>query len=144
MEDLARAVEVLPFELWRQSAELAMRLDAAATFATGLSLLPSGDAIVERLGIARDSSVRALLFADTAPTVAFTLEALRSTRGIAAKARFLARKAFPSRTYMRVYFRLARRGPAGLGLAYGQRAVQKLGKLVPGLIAWSRARRGSR
>jgi len=144
MADLARAVEVLPFEMWRQSAELAMRLDAAATFATGLALVPAGEAIVERLGIEKDNSVRALLLADTAPTVAFTLEDLRRTRGAVAKARFVGRKTFPTSEHMRLYYGVARRGRGGLALSYCQRIAGKLGKVVPGLIAWGAARRASR
>jgi hypothetical protein len=144
MKDLARALEMLPLETWEQAAELAAELDAAGAFATGLSLMPTGGAIVRRLGIQRDRSVKALLAADTAPTVAFSLEELRSTSGITAKARFVARKAFPTRTYMRLYWPVARRGRAGLALAYCRRIVHKVGKLVPATIAWNRARRASR
>ena len=144
MTDLARALELLPFAAWAQAGELATEIDAGAAFATGLSLLPAGQAIVERLGMEQDGSVNALLSAHTAPTVAFTLEELRKTAGPAAKARFVVRKAFPTRTYMRVYWPIARRGSAGLVVAYCQRIVHKMGKLLPAIIAWRRARRASR
>jgi hypothetical protein len=141
MEDLSRALKLVPIEMWRQAAGIAMQLDAAGSFATGLSLLPQGETVVQQLGIEKDSSVRGLLFADTAPTVAFTLEELRTTPGIAGKSRFVARKAFPTRAHMRLYVPLARRGTVGLAAAYCTRIFSKLGKLVPALIAWSRARR---
>ena len=144
MRDLGRALALLPFETWTQAADLATRLDASPAFATGLSLLPEGEAVVTRLGLEKDRSVTGLLFADTAPTVAFTLEELRATRGPAARAALLARKAFPTRAHMRLYWPLARRGYLGLALAYLWRMANKLGKLIPALIAWRRARRESR
>ena len=144
MEDLARALKLVPFEMWREAARLAMQLDATGSFATGLSLLPQGEMVVRQLGIEKDNTVRELLFADTAPNLAFTLEELRNTSGIVRKSRLLVRKAFPTRAHMRLYSPLARRGPAGLTVAYCARMFRRLGTLVPALIAWSRARRGSR
>jgi hypothetical protein len=143
MQDLARALELVPIEMWQEATRIAMQLDAAGSFATGLSLLPRGETVVQRLGIEKDSSVRGLLFADTAPTVSFTLEELRTTSGIVGKLRLVARKAFPTRAHMRLYWPLARRGTLGLAAAYCTRIATKLGKLVPALIAWSRARRQS-
>ena len=144
MRDLERALEILPFDMWSEATELAGRLDAVSAFATGLSLLPAGRAIVERVGVEADSSVKALLHAGTAPTIAFTMEELRTTHGVAAKARLAWRKVFPARAYMRLYWPLARRGALGLAVAYCWRVAYKLAKLPAGLIAWGRARRASR
>jgi hypothetical protein len=85
-----------------------------------------------------------LLSSETAPTIAFTLEELRATHGIAAKALLIARKVFPSQTYMRLYWPSARRGKVGLAVAYLHRIAGKARQLVPALIAWRRARKASR
>ena len=144
MGDLERALETLPRDTWTKAGELAQRLDASGAFGAGLSLLPTGQEIVDSLGIERDRSVEAVLSAETAPGLAFALEEMRTTRGAAAKVRFVARKVFPARTYMRLYWPRARRGTTGLALAHCQRIATKIGTVVPAIIAWQRARRESR
>ena len=144
MRDLERALETLPLDVWERAAVLSDDLDAIPAFAAGLSLLPAGQAIVDRLGIEKDRSVKGLLSAETAPTVAFTIEELRTARGVFAKAVLVVRKAFPNRTYMRLYWPRARRGRLGLVAAHCQRIASKARQLLPALIAWNRARRASR
>jgi hypothetical protein len=142
--DLQRALEQVPSETWKEAAELAKEIEAAPAFATGLSLVAGGETLVRRLGLEKDTSVDGLLAAATAPTVAFTLEELRTTPGLLPKARFVARKTFPSPTYMRFVSPLARHGAAGLIVAYCLRIVQKSRAFIPALSAWFRARRESR
>lgn len=58
-EDLRRALELVPFEVWRAAAALADRLWALPAMAEGLALEPAGQALARRLTL-----VRAAAFAE--------------------------------------------------------------------------------
>ena len=141
MEDLRRAVEMLPFETWEAAAAVAVLLDATAAFGTGLRLLPAGEAVANRLGLSREASVATVLRATSPPPLAPGFEDLRAIRGLRPKVRFIARKLFPSRSYMRAMVPAARRGPAGLALAYCRRLIWLARHAIPGWRAWRQARR---
>lgn len=141
-QDLAAALERMPLELWREAVELAQRLDAVPAFDAALALLPSELITRERLGLPERKTVESVLQASSAPHLALGFEWLARTRQQRTKAAFLARKAFPSRAWIRDWAPgLARRGSAGLALAYAWRIGWLLRHVGPGLIAWRRARR---
>ena len=118
-----------------------MQLDAIPAFDAALALLSSGGVTRERLGLPDRKTVESVLQASSAPHLALGFEWLSRTRRPRTKAAFLARKAFPSRAWMRDWAPgLARRGGAGLALAYAWRIGWLLRHVGPGLIAWRRAR----
>jgi hypothetical protein len=144
IEDLAHALETLPPEVWQEAAQFAARLDGGAAFSAGLTLLPRGKEVLDRLGLGADSSVEAALRATTPPPLALGLDWLVRAPGLRAKSRFVARKIVPPRAFMRTWSRLARRGTGGLLLTYLWRPVWLLLRLGPAVRAWRAARGRSR
>jgi hypothetical protein len=138
--DLERAVEKLPLALWRESADLAARLDATAAFATGLRMVPAGRALVSLLGLDRVRSAHAELRLSGVP-LAQGFEHLASTPGLRTRLSLVARELIPSPAFMRWWSPLARRGGPGLAAAYVWRVIFFARHAVPGYAAWRRARR---
>jgi putative nucleotidyltransferase-like protein len=141
MDDLRRALDMLPFETWEAAAGLAEQLAATPAFATGLRLLPAGEAVANRLELSSRASVQTILRAKSPPDLALGFEELRGIQGLRAKFRFVARKLFPSRSYMRAMVPLARKGPIGLAIAYCRRLAWLSRRAVPGFRAWRQSRR---
>ena len=141
-EDLERAVDRLPLALWEEAAVLALRLDAAAAFATGLRMVPAGRTLSSRLGLDGVRSVRAELCLSGVP-LAQGFEHLAGTRGIRTRAMLLARELVPNPAFMRWWSPVAQRGIVGLVAAYMWRMVFFARHAVPGYVAWRRARRSS-
>jgi hypothetical protein len=141
MEDLRRAIDILPLDTWQEAARLAEQLDATAAFVTGLRLWPEGELVAQRVGLESKASVETLLRAQSPPHLTLGFEKLRTLEGRGAKARFVARKLIPPPANMRFMTPLARKGPLGLAAAY----LVRLGWLVRhaggGFRAWARARR---
>jgi Uncharacterised nucleotidyltransferase len=141
--DLERAVDRLPLSLWEQAAALALRLDAAAAFATGLRMVPAGRPLSSRLGLDGVRSVRAELCLSGVP-LAQGFEHLAGTRGLGTRVRLLARELVPNPAFMRWWSpRVAQRGFLGLLAAYLWRMVFFARHALPGYVAWRRARRSS-
>ena len=143
LEDLRRALELVPQQTWLEVAALAKRLQATEAFATGLRLSPSGVALAARLGLASETSTDATLRLEPVP-LALAFEHLASTQGCRARLRLVLRELFPTAAFMRWWSPLARRGPVGLAAAYCWRPLWLLAHLGPGLLAWQRARRMTR
>jgi hypothetical protein len=141
MEDLRRAIEILPFETWQGAAAVAEELEATAAFATGLRLLPAGEGVAGRLGLSARATVGTLLRSQSAPHLTLGFEKLYSLPGPGAKARFIARKLFPPRANMRFMMPLARRGWPGLATAYLVRLGWLARHATGGFRVWLRARR---
>jgi hypothetical protein len=142
--DLERALERLPPALWDEVAALAARLGAEGALATGLRLVARGREEAERLGLPSQRTAEQALRAATAPPTALGLQRFVRTPGVRAKARLLIEELAPSPSFMRAWSPLARRGPAGLGVAYVWRPVWLAWRLGPALRAWQRARRAAR
>jgi putative nucleotidyltransferase-like protein len=141
--DLERAVERLPLGLWEQAAALALRLDAAAAFATGLRMVSAGRKLSSRLGLDGVRSVRAELCLSGVP-LAQGFEHLAGTRGLGTRLKLVARELVPNPAFMRWWSpRVAQRGVLGLGAAYLWRIAFFARHAVPGFVAWRRARRSS-
>jgi hypothetical protein len=141
LDDLRRAVELLPFETWESAAGTAEVLRATTYFAAGLRLVPEGEGLAERLGLASSPSVEALLRAQSAPDLTLGFEKLYSLPGAGAKARFLVSKLFPPRANMEFIMPLARRGRLGLAASYFVRLGWVARRAGAGFRAWIRARR---
>jgi hypothetical protein len=141
LEDLSRALDLVSLETWKSAAELAVRLDAIPAFATGLNLLPPGKVLVEHLQLSTSASMRTVLVAQAPARPALSLEELSRTQGLGAKLRFMGRKLFPSKTFMRAMYPLARRGWMGLTVSYCRRIASRVLHLPAAVNALRRARR---
>ena len=141
IEDLRHAVAALSIEDWERTAELAARLHATQTLAIGLSLVPEGAALTERLGLADPEVVRSTVAPGSSAPLAMGIDRLFRTRGLASKLALLAREAVPDPGYLRWRSPLARRGTAGLIVAYLLRPLWLARYAIPSVRAWRRARR---
>lgn len=141
-KDLARGLELLPVELWRQAMAVAADLDGLEAFASGLRLLPRGREIAAEIGLRDGPSVETRLREASVP-LAQSLHALAHTRGVRARAALLLAELFPRPEFMRWWSPLARRGRRGLVAAYLWRPVWLLVRLRPALLALQRARGAS-
>ncbi len=129
VEDLSRALDRFPFEVWQTAAELARELDATGALAAGLWVLEQGRPMAEALGIGR------------AGVAAFSLERLSRAEGRRAKARLALGIAFPTPDHMRSFNKpLARFGAPGLAAAYAWRPIELSARIPTVLIARRRAR----
>jgi hypothetical protein len=141
LEDLRRGLVRLGDGAWLQAAELARTLDALPAFGAGLGLVPAGAERLARLGIDPGYDAAIALRARAAPPLAQSLERIRRERTLGGKLRRIARGLLPTPTYMRRWSVLARRGNAGLALAYLWRPLWLVTQIWPGLREWGRARR---
>jgi hypothetical protein len=144
LDDLARALDLLPTQAWHDASDLAARLEATQAFATGLRLLPPGEPVASRLGLPDERSTETILRASTPPPMALGFDWLAGTRGVLAKLRLVTRKLVPGPRFMRAWSPLARRGPAGLVLASAWGVVWLSRHAGPGFLAWRRARKAAR
>ncbi len=142
LEDLRRAIDLVPGDMWFEVAALAERLEATEAFATGLRLIPSGTAVASRLGLASAASTDATLRLEPVP-LALAFDHLASTPGLKARLAIVLRELFPTAAFMRWWSPLARRGPVGLLAAYCWRPLWLLARVGPGFRAWRRAQRQS-
>ena len=116
LDDLQRAIGRLGHTTWLEAAALARTLEAVGPFVSGLSLVPDGRELLQRLDLS--PAVSPLAGADRGERsfhVAQGILWLRSTPGALGKLRFARRRLLPSPRAMRQRSRLARRGPVGLG-----------------------------
>ena len=141
MRDLEHALGRLDTAEWRRAAALAERVDAIDAFGVGLRLLPAGEALAAELGLPPNRWRNATLRAMAAPSMTLKVERLGVTPGARAKARLLLGWAVPAPDFMRVSSRVARKGRAGLLLAYLGRPFAIAGRIVPAVRAWRRAAR---
>lgn len=140
LEDLARAVERLPLDTWREAVGLADRLHAIPPLANGLRMLPAGAELAERLRLPSPALIHSALDETSGAGVALGFERLAERRGLRAKAALVLEEMFPSPRFMRWWTPLARRGRAGLVLAYPWRILYLLREAGPGIRAWRRSR----
>lgn len=145
MRDLRRAIEVVPEPTWLRAAELAAALDASAAFATGLQLVPEGENLARRLGVAGLSSVEARLTSASLSELELSFglgfDWLATRSGPSSKARYILAKLFPPPSWIRAWWPKAPRGPAGLALAYVRRWAWLGLHAYPGYRAWRRAKK---
>ncbi len=145
LDDLHRALEVAPREAWIRAAALAASAGAEAAFAAGLGLAPAGVELREHLGLEAPPLTGRLALNLAEPvsgTAGFFW--LGEQRGFRARARFAARKVFPPADFMRFKYAGARQGRVGLALAYAYRPLWIAARLIPGFVAWRRARGATR
>lgn len=142
-EDLLRAIDRLPREVWHEAAGLARTLRATDTAVAGLRRAgPAGDRLAAELELRVSADTVARLYAHQAPVVAIGIGRICAARGLE-RWRRLRGYAVPSAEYMRGAFDV--RGPGRLPLlrAHARRAGLHIRKLPAALAAWQRARAGS-
>jgi hypothetical protein len=144
MADLARALDQVDEGTWRQATRLAELLDAHSALASGLRLLPPGRELADVLGLPVPRSIETILRAHSAPELALSLDWLLQTRGWRARAILVVRKLAPPRRVLQARSSLARRGAAGLVLAYVLQPAQVAARAAPAIRAWLAAREQSR
>jgi Uncharacterised nucleotidyltransferase len=120
MEDLRRALNRYDAAEWALATALARELVADQAFGAGLCLLDRGRELAEALRLPKPDSRTTLLRSETVRPTALGLDRLAQLRG-RERASFVLGKAFPPPAFMRDWRPLARRGKAGLVLAYGYR-----------------------
>jgi hypothetical protein len=140
MSDLTFALELLPDEVWFDATSAAVELDAVPVLATALKYTPEGAALAQRLGIADQWSIDALIRVSQVP-LAEGFHELASTEGLRGKLRLLLKELAPSAEFMRWWSPLARRGQLGLTVSYLWRPLWFVWRALPAYIAWRRARR---
>jgi len=141
MIDLERGLERLGESVWEGASEIATQLGATAAFATGLRLLPAGDALARRLGVGEARSAAATLKVESVP-LAEGFEYLANASGLGGKLTLIWKELFPSPEFLRWWSpSLAQRGRSGLAAAYLHRAIWLVAHFPAGFRAWRRARR---
>ena len=144
LRDLARALAVGDDGLWRQAAELATQLDVRRPFAAGLRLDPTGIELAGRLGLEARTSSELRLLAVSPPPTSVGFHRLAAARSWRERLRIAIEKAFPTPPSLRAWQPIARRGRAGLAIAYVWRPLWLVWKAPRGLVAVIRATRSER
>jgi hypothetical protein len=140
-EDLSRALAQVPVETWGAAYRVAERLKAIEALSSGLRLLPAGAELASELGLPVADSVEAVLRAGSAPELALSFDWLVNAPSSRARARLIARKLVPPAGVLKARSPLARRGPAGLVVAYAVNPFVLAWRGGPALRAWVEARR---
>lgn len=143
LRDLDRALDLLGMRVWRETVELATSLHAVDAFGAGLRLLPRGEAMAAELRLPPNRSRGVALYAMGSPSLAVAVNRFLATPGVRPRATLLLNKTCPPADFMRFGSPLARRGRAGLVLAYLWRLVRILGEVVPSVRAWRQADKGT-
>ena len=141
LRDLQRALQRWTIAEWSLAAALAARVDATDAFGIGLRMLPAGCVVADELGLPPNSSRRAALCALGAPPVTIWVDRLLATSGTRARATLLVQKLLPPADFMRCSVPVARRGRAGLVLAYLWRPATVACQAPSAVRAWRQARR---
>ena len=142
LRDLDRALERIDHDRWREAAALARELQATEAFAAGLRLRPGGAELARELALPATLSPRRRLMASSQPAGALGLLRIADARGH--RLRAIRDELVPAPDYMRALDPRARRGGAGLALAYATRLAARAAGLPRALAAVRAARRGAR
>lgn len=142
--DLVRAVERFGGPEWSAALGLARRWQALDLFVAGIASVPGGDRLLSGLGVGHRPSTGALMRAEGMPRAQRSFEQLGRAGSLGERLRIVARKLVPSPQVMRTWQPLARRGVAGLALAYAWRPLWLLAQLPPALRSYLRARAARR
>jgi hypothetical protein len=143
LDVLHRAIDHMDEEGWRSAAELASKLRATAALRRGLSFLPAGEDLAQRLGLDGDRVIEVELRAVGAPE-ALTIARIFAANGTATRLSLVRHKLAPPPTFMRKWSPLARRGRLGLAASYAWRPIWVTIRMPRAATAWARARRSAR
>ncbi len=142
VRDLRRAVERYGASPeMHAAAALARRWQALDYFVAGIRLDPGGERLLSELGIEHEPSRAAKMHAAGMGSAEFAIEHFARTPTARGRIRLVAAKLVPGPDEMRRRWRLARRGPLGLGIAYLCRPFWLLAQLAMAVPAYVRAGR---
>ena len=142
-DDLARALAIVDDDGWREAAALAHKAGAGPAFAAGLRTLPQGRTLAAALALPDLTTPELEIRLAGEPHTALAFRRLADTTGAGPRARLLARELAPPATFMRDKYDFARRGSAGLALAYLYRPIWLAWWAPRGYLAWRRARKAA-
>lgn len=142
--DLERGLDQVEHPHWQAAAALADELGATEAFAAGLRLVPAGRRLADELSLPQQISVELVLRTRSAPQQAIFFERLRQTPGAGRKLALVARKLFPTETYLRNNVPMAACGRFGLLLARAAHPFSVAAATGPAVVAWLRARSAAR
>ncbi len=141
LRDLQRAVARFGVAEWSRAAALAGAWRAQDYFVVGLRLDPAGARLLAELRVSTEPGIGARMRSPGMPRAQRSIEQLLRAEGPGARLRLIGRKVHPSPEVMRLWQPLARRGRAGLMLAYLWRPPWLLWQLGVASRAYLRARR---
>ena len=141
VRELELALERTDDDTWREVAGLAEELDAVAALGTGLRFVPAGAELADRLGLPAAMDVEAVMV-ERGLGQPMTVERFVQAGG-RGRISLVWHKLFPPATFMRKWSPLARRGRAGLLLAYLWRPIWLLRWLPRAVGEWRSARRAA-
>jgi Uncharacterised nucleotidyltransferase len=144
LEDLARGIAALPFDLWREAWALARELGGQDAFGAGLRLVPSGARLADRLGLPAGSSRGVRLQALGAPPLVVGLDRLTAIRGMRGKIELMRTELLPSEEFLRWWSPIASRGRVGMFVTKIWRPVWFLLQIPSALLTLMRSRSMSR
>ena len=144
IRDLELAVDRIPIEDWRHTAELATQLDALEAFAAGLRRIEAGGRLADELELTDRMSPEVAIRLQQPPPLAVGVDWMMHEATPTEGLRVAARKVWPPPAHMRAWSPLARRGRLGLALAYIARPVWVAWKLIPAIRAARKARKAGR
>lgn len=137
LEDLERGLALVPKSSWLEAVRLAHVLGAEARLGAGLRLLERGVRLADELDLPKTCDAEYVIRSGESSTVSLGLVRIGETPGVRGKLLAAITWAVPSRAYMRYTTSLARRGRAGLTLAY----LLRLARGPRVAAAWLRAAR---
>jgi hypothetical protein len=142
LHDLSHALQRVDIEIWRDAASLAASIDATSAFASGLRLTPGGRMLADELQLPHEQTTLVALRTggQGPPDLAVGIDWLLTERSFRRRAHVVVRKMFPPADYLRTSSALARRGRAGLVIAYAVRPFSMIARAVPATRAVRRAR----
>ena len=144
IEDLRRALAIVPSERWSATADLADKLAATEVFGAGLRLLPEGAALADRLRLPLPRSTDVLIRLQGAPHFSLGLDHLSRVPGVGGKLTYLFRAFLPTRSSMQRSNAIAQRGGWGLVRAYASRWAWMLRSAPRAVVTYLKARRRAR
>jgi Uncharacterised nucleotidyltransferase len=136
LEDLRRGLERIDRNAWLEAAAMAKRLGAASVLVAGLARVPAGAWLREELGPQADASPAVQLKLAGAPPASKGFMRLAEARTPMAKLALIAHEFVPTPAFMRANDAIARRGRAGLMLAYIRRPLMLAYQAPAGWRAW--------
>jgi hypothetical protein len=144
IEDLRRALAVVPPDGWRRAAALARDLGVTEPLSSGLRLLPDGATVADSLELPEPDDPLLRLHSSSATVTTLRMLDYAEQRPLKGLARLLASELIPSSERMRTWYPSARRGRRGLVVAHMVR-LARLGRTSPQLLAnWRQARASTR
>jgi hypothetical protein len=139
LEDLLRAIEVVNFSQWQSAAAQSRALGAEDALAAGLCLVPEGRELSERLNLTRRR--RGILRIASSPRsegAAYEVQRVLDASSFLERIKLISDGVLVTPAALRWASPIARRGRAGLVLAYIIRPFQLAKRLGPALVARKR------